>query len=99
MRAGFSTLRTELFHLLVIPFLAHHPVKANRQFSCHRHPGNLPSPPHGQVEKPAAPLRITADRDLRRLHQQETQQRVALFGDVSQSSPISARVLFSTVVV
>ncbi len=30
MRPGFSTLRTELAQLLVIPLLAHHPVQANR---------------------------------------------------------------------
>src|SRR6202008_832734 len=41
MKGEFSTLRTELFHLLVIPFLAHHPVKANRQFSRHGHLGDF----------------------------------------------------------
>src|ERR1700693_3939169 len=45
-----SRVRTELFHLLVIPSLAHHPVKANRQFSCHRHLGDFPSAPHRQVD-------------------------------------------------
>jgi hypothetical protein len=42
------------------------------------------------VEELAAPMRLTAHRDLRRFHQQEPQQRVALFADVSQASPIPA---------
>ena len=40
-----------------------------------------------------APLRDAACRNLRRFHQQETQQRVALFRDVSQPSSIPARFL------
>ena len=75
-------MRTELFHLLVIPFLAHHPVKANRQFSCHGHLGDFPSAPHGQVDILTAPFRKAAHRYLRRLHQKETQQRVALLADM-----------------
>jgi hypothetical protein len=35
------------------------------------------------MEKLAAPLRLTAHRDLRRLHQQEAQQHIALLADVS----------------
>jgi hypothetical protein len=31
--SGLSRVRTELFQLLIIPFFAHHPVKANRQFA------------------------------------------------------------------
>src|ERR1700688_3310769 len=38
-----SRVRTEIFHLLVIPSLAHHPVKANPQFSRHGHLGDLPA--------------------------------------------------------
>ena len=38
----------------------------------------------------AAPLRIAAHRHLRRFHQQEAQQRVALLADVAQSSSVSA---------
>jgi hypothetical protein len=32
MTAGFSTLRTELFQLLVIPFLAQHPIQTTASF-------------------------------------------------------------------
>src|SRR6202047_4866496 len=81
--SGLSRVRTELFQLLVIPFLAHHPVQANRQFPRHGDLGDFPSPPHGQVEILAAPFREAARRHLRRFHQQETQQSVALFRDMS----------------
>src|ERR1019366_2081519 len=43
------------------------------------------------MEISTAPLLVTAHRDLRRFHQQETQQRVALFSDVSQPSALPAR--------
>ena len=69
--SGLSRVRTELFQLLVIPSLAHHPVQANRQFSRHRDFGDLPSPPHRQVEILTAPFRKAAHRNLRRFHQQE----------------------------
>jgi hypothetical protein len=42
------------------------------------------------VEELAAPLRLTTHRDLGRFHQQEPQQRVALFADMSESPPIAA---------
>src|SRR6266481_1878527 len=51
-----SRVRTELFHLLVIPFLAHHPVKVKRQLSRHRDLGDLPPPPHRQLEILTAPF-------------------------------------------
>src|ERR1035437_8283512 len=70
---GLSRVRTELFQLLVIPSLAPHPVHANRQSPRHGDLGDLPSPPHRQVEILTAPLRIAAHRDLRRFHQQEAQ--------------------------
>src|ERR1700690_3349664 len=90
---GLSRVRTELFQLLVVPSLAPHPVKTNGQLPGHGYLRDLPSPPHGQVEVLAAPFRVAAYRDLRRFHQQEAQQRVALFRDVTQSSPLSAGVL------
>jgi hypothetical protein len=43
--SGLSHVRTELFQLLVVPFLAPHPVHANRQFPRHRHLGDRPSSP------------------------------------------------------
>jgi len=55
-------VRTELFQPLVIPSLAHHPVKANRQFARQGHLGDFPSPPHRQVDILAAPFREAARR-------------------------------------
>src|SRR5579862_4079235 len=63
------------------------------QLSRHGHFGDLSSAAHGQVEEPAAPLRLTSYRNLRRLHQQKPEQRVALFADVSQSPPIPTGLL------
>ena len=57
----------------------------------HRDLGDLPSPPQRQVEILAAPFRVAAHRDLGRFHQQETQQRTPLLGDMSQPPSISAR--------
>src|SRR5229473_8229262 len=62
--SGLSRVRTELFQLLVIPSLAPHPVQANRQSTSHGDLGDLPSPPHRQVERLAAPFRVAAHRDL-----------------------------------
>jgi hypothetical protein len=92
MRAGFSTLRTELSQLLIIPSLAPHPVEANGEFPRHRDLGDLPSSPHRQVKILTAPLRDAAHRDLGCFHQQEAQYRTALLGDVSEPSPIAAGV-------
>jgi hypothetical protein len=50
--------------------------------------GGFPSPPHHQVEILAAPLRQAAHCDLRRFHEQESQHRTPLFGDMPQESPI-----------
>jgi hypothetical protein len=88
--SGLSRVRTKLFKRTVIPTLAPHPVQVNRQLSGHRYLRDLPSSAQGQVEELAAPLRLTAYRDLGRFHQQEPQQRVALFADMSESSPVAA---------
>ena len=87
--SGLSRVRTELLGLAVVETLAPHPVQMHRQLSRHRYLGDLASPSHGEVEELAAPLLLTAYRHLRRFHQQEAQQHVALLADVSQSSPIS----------
>ena len=81
--SGRSRGRTELLHLTVVSALTPHPVQMYRQFPRHRCLGDLPSAAHGEMEKLAAPLRLTAHRDLRRLHQQEAQQHIALLADVS----------------
>src|SRR6185437_1993877 len=90
--SGLPRVRTELDPLLIIPSLAHHPVQTNCQPTRHGDLGDLPSPPHHQVKVSAAPFGKTPHRSLRRLYQQEAQDRAALFGDVSQPSPIPAGV-------
>src|SRR5215471_1080044 len=66
--SGLSRVRTELLRQAVVAALPPHPVQMHRQLPCHRHLGNLSSAPHSEVEKPTAPLRLTAHRDLRRFH-------------------------------
>src|ERR1700739_1095667 len=88
--SGLSRVRTELVCLAVVAALTPHPVQMHCQLPCHRYLRDLPSTPHGQMDKLAAPLRLTAPRDVRRFPQQETQQHVALLADVSQPPPISA---------
>jgi IS1 family transposase len=91
--SGRSRVRTELLPLLVVPALTPHPVQVNREFPGHRHLGDLPPSPHREVEELAAPLWVAAHRDLGRFHQQEPQQRVTLFADMSQPPPIAAGLL------
>src|SRR5206468_8542439 len=62
--SGLSHVRTELPHLLVIPLLPPHPIESNREFPRHGYLGNPSLSSHGQVEKMASPVRITADRHL-----------------------------------
>src|SRR5580704_2970056 len=88
--SGLSRVRTELFKLTIVQTLTPHPVQMHRQFASHRYLRDLPSPAHGQVEVLAAPMPFSAHRDLRRFYQQEPQQCVALFADVSQTPPIPA---------
>src|SRR4029077_3635901 len=87
---GLSRVRTELFELTVVPALAPHPVQMHCEFACHGYLGDLPSPPHRQVKELTAPLHLAAYRDLRRFHQQEAKQRVALLADVSEASPVTS---------
>jgi hypothetical protein len=88
--SGLSRGRTKLFRLTVIPTLTPHPVQLDRQLSGHCYLRDRPFPAHRQVEELAAPLRLSAHRDLRCFHQQEPQQRVGLFADMSEPSPIAA---------
>ena len=66
--SGLSRVRTELFKLTVIPALPPHPVQMHRQLSGHCYLRDLPSSAQGQVEELAAPLGLTAHRDLGRFH-------------------------------
>jgi hypothetical protein len=69
--SGLSHVRTELFQLLVIPLLAHHPEQLHGQASSHGNLRNLASASLQQMEIFAAPLRQAAHRHLGRFYQQE----------------------------
>src|SRR5207302_5861531 len=90
--SGLSRVRTELLQLAVVPALSPHPVQMHRQLTGHRYFRNLSATTHGEVEELTAPLRVAAHRDLRRFHQQKTQQHVALLADVSQTTAVAAGV-------
>jgi len=66
--SGLSRVRTELLQLAVVASLAPHPVQMHRQLPRHRYLGDLPSPPHREVEESTTPLGLTAHRDLRSFH-------------------------------
>src|SRR5260370_1351472 len=70
-----------------------HPVHATPQLSPHRYLGNALVSTHRQVHVPTSPLRIDSCCRLGGLHQQESQQRVALFADVPQSLLLGTGVL------
>ena len=89
--SGLSRVRTELLHFVVVPSATPHPVQLDRQLPGHRHLGDLASAAHRQMKKLVAPLWLAAHRDLRRFHQQEPQQCVALLTDVAQSAPVATR--------
>jgi hypothetical protein len=55
--------------------------------------GDLPPSPQRQMEVFTSPFLIAAHGHLRRFYQQETQQRVPLFRDVSQAPSPPARTL------
>jgi hypothetical protein len=58
--SGLSRVRTELLRLAVVVALSPHPVQMYRQLPRHRYLGDLTSTPHGEMEKLAAPLVLTA---------------------------------------
>ena len=62
--SGLSRVRTELVQLAVVAALTPHPVQMHGQLSRHRDFRDLPRAPHGQMEKLATPLLLTAHRDL-----------------------------------
>ena len=79
-----SRVRTELGPLRILPTVSPHPVQPNRESSGHGHLGDVPLSAHRQMHIPSSPVRITTCCGLSCFHQQETQQRTALLGDVSQ---------------
>src|SRR5450631_1283252 len=80
-----SRVRTELHQLRVLPTIPPHPVQPHSESSGHGHLGDVPLPTHRQVHVPSSPVPITTHCRLGCFHQQETQQRTALLGDVSQT--------------
>src|ERR1700683_241823 len=79
-----SRVRTELDPLCILPTVSPHPVQPNRESSGHGHLGDVPLSTHRQAHIPSFPVRITTSCGLGCFHQQETQQRTALLGDVFQ---------------
>ena len=76
---GLPRVRTELSPLLIVPSLTHHPKQTNHQSPGHGDLGDLSPSPHPQVKILAASFRKTARADLRRFHQQKTQDRALSF--------------------
>jgi hypothetical protein len=79
-----SRVRTEFHQICVFPAVAPHPVQPHSESPGHGHLGDVPLPPHRQVQVPLPPVRITTRCRLSRFHQQETQQRAALLGDAAE---------------
>ena len=79
--SGHSHVRTELLQLAIVAALATHRVQMYRQFSSHRDRCDPSHSAHGEVEELAAPLRLTAHRDLCRFHYEKARQHVALLAD------------------
>src|SRR5580658_10781948 len=84
-----SHVRTELQRRRIRTTIPPHPVQANSQLPPHRYLGNALVSTHRQVSVPTSPFRIASCRRLGSLHEQESQQAVALFADVPQ--PLLAR--------
>src|SRR6202167_6243845 len=80
-----SRVRTECYPLRILPTVPPHPVQPHSESSSYRHLSDVLLPTHRQVHVPSSPVRITSRRCLCCFHQQETQNRTALLGDVSQS--------------
>jgi len=87
-----SRVRTELERLRILTTIPPHPVQTDSQPAPHRYLGDALVPPHRQVHVPTSPIWVLTYCRLRRLHQQKTQQRIALLADVSQALFASTRV-------
>src|SRR5580698_3187142 len=79
-----SRVRTELQRLRILTTIPPHPVQPDRQPAPHRYLGNALVSTHRQVNVPTSPATMDTRCCLRRLHQQEAQQGIALLADVSQ---------------
>ena len=79
-----SHVRTELERRRIRTSIPPHPVQAIPQLPPHRYLGNALVSAHRQVNVSTAPVRIASCCRLGGLHQQETQQGIALLADVPQ---------------
>jgi len=92
-----SHVRTELKRWRIVATIPPHPVQANPQTASQRNFGNTLVPTHCQMYVATSPLRVDACRGLCCLYQQESQQRVALLGDVPQALLAGTGVLTRTI--
>jgi len=88
-----SHVRTELERRRILTSIPPQPVQTNCQPAPHRYLGNVLVPTHRQVNVPTSPVGMNTRRCLGCLHQQQAQQRTALFTDVPQSLLASTGVL------
>jgi hypothetical protein len=87
-------VRTELqSSLLVVASLAPHPVQPNTQSAGHCYFGNALFPTHGQVYISSFPIWVVTHGSVSCFHQQKTQQRIALFTDVTEPLTLGTGVL------
>jgi hypothetical protein len=91
--SGTALSRLRTHPLRILPTVSPHEVQPDSQFPGHGHLGGVPLPPHRHMHIASSPARITTRCGLRCFHQQETQQKATLLGDVSQTLLASARVL------
>jgi hypothetical protein len=77
-----SRVRTEFDPVCIFPTLPPHPVQPHSESSGHGHLGHVPLPAQRQMQVPSSAVRIATRCRLRCFHQQETQQRAALLGDI-----------------
>src|SRR5215468_4898573 len=77
-----SRVRTELQRRRIVAAVSPHSIQADSQSAPHCYLGNALVPTHRQVNVPTSPVCIIPRSCLSSLHQQETQQGIALLADV-----------------
>jgi len=87
--SGLSHVRTKLWQMCVLALIPPHPVQPYRQSPRHGDFRYRSFASHRQVQIPSPPVGITAHRRLCGDRQKKTQQRIPLFGNVSELSPFS----------
>src|SRR5215831_12741026 len=90
---GLSRVRTELERWGIVTSVPPHPVQPSCHPPTHRYLGNALVSTHRQMNIPTPPVQVGPHCRLRGLHEQETQQTVALLRDVPQPLLAGAGVL------